>query len=342
MDLKLLVIFLTVIYHFGYSLNITCEPLASNAGVIFIPKGTIIISSNTWVIAVEYPFSVLTDSLKQLRSSINAWEKSGTNTLGEESANHLWALFEEAEVAYHSLTSSSPIAVPDKYPSDNATHITSLVQPTTRGKRGIINFAGYLARILFGTATTKDFDRLRKKITFLSQNDQVLKHATNEHMTYIRKVKQYMDVEDRRISHTVGAISLLQNVVEQIVKGQGKFGGTSAIKHSTAISLYSQIISAIHYVHLRINELKSIRQQLERGYLDPLIIRPKVLKELLIQIKSTAMPPHTQYVVDPELIAGYYHWKIVTYLQDVKSMKCIINVPLMTEDDIYSIYHVIL
>src|SRR5215471_8864357 len=139
------------------------QPL--NQTVVFVKQGDIIMSSDTWDVFVQFDLNPYEEVIALLHEELN-----GICNVTRRSTQ-----FEEVQRIQIALDSLE-------------TKLSDLKQflPKAERKRGLLNAAGSLFKVLFGTATIADLEGLHSTVDALNKNQGGIVHSVNQQATLIK------------------------------------------------------------------------------------------------------------------------------------------------------------
>jgi len=129
-----------------------------NQSVIFTREFDLVVTSDTWNVVIQF--------------DLNSYEEAIT-TLHEEMI--------EIQNATSQSTQLEEVRRVGKVLDSLENKLSDIKQflPKTERRRGLVNMAGDLLKILFGTATVSDLNVLHSTVDTLSKNQETVSHAVN-------------------------------------------------------------------------------------------------------------------------------------------------------------------
>ena len=129
-----------------------------NQSVIFTREFDLVMTSDTWNVVIQF--------------DLNSYEEAIT-TLHEEMS--------EIQNATAQSTQLEEVRRVGKVLDSLENKLSDIKQylPKPERRRGLVNMAGGLLKILFGTATVSDLNVLHSTVDTLSKNQETVSHAVN-------------------------------------------------------------------------------------------------------------------------------------------------------------------
>ena len=211
-------------------------------------------------------------------------------------------------------------------------------QPSTKSRRGILNFVGDLSKQLFGTATNKDLDVLAEHVAAMVQETSQLQHAFQQHST---GMESYMTSVNKRLDNTMHSIELNHDQINEV----SHYMSRALIKtRDTWLSLLRSLTNTIHHSHiieLEINELLTGVYSLVQGKLSPFLIPFKTLQNALYNVNAkvqTKFPGFEVTIVDPNY---YYQSPNIRFSQHENMLYINIDITVSSSNKLFNIYQVL-
>jgi hypothetical protein len=202
--------------------------------------------------------------------------------------------------------------------------------PKADRRRGLINAAGSLLQVLFGTATEAQMNSLHSTVDMLSRKQNEIVHAVNQQVTYLKR----LDVNVRLDNEAMANWSSIFK--DFALKAQEKFQKVVSKLEWTRIqreaeNALREIEFALMQLELTIEELMEAFQTLMMGRIPVNLISFNRLHEILTNL-SLRLPG------DCELLIGAQFSKLPWYFQNVQaalladfhSFKLVLFLPLLS------------
>ena len=213
-----------------------------------------------------------------------------------------------------------------------------------RNRRELLPIVGKALGVLFGTATTGDLSRVRRKVKHLEQQQQNFAQIAKESLSIINVTR--MDVAENRDS--INKLIHAMYVLGQQLSAETQNITAEFEEFSEFTQTYLQLMIMTNKVRQTsqtlttlLEHLKSQLDMLSLGHLAPSIVATGELKELLLNIQAE-LPHHLRLPVDPtEKLWRYYNsLGCVTILENNKLL-VIMSIPLLDREGTFEVYQAI-
>ena len=189
-------------------------------------------------------------------------------------------------------------------------HFTSL-----RSKRGLFNFAGGLAKTLFGTATEDDVAAVRTGLDQLTDRVEVLYAEHNKLVGLTNEIGQAVIGIGQRLDVIRATTELLWNRLLQV---------TASVKALARIAQVEAMLSLVESVAVEIVE----REQQQRNYMQ-LCQAGVVTEDLLPRPLLNKLSTFTEHGLALENDWYYHHLTVNKYFVQNERFVCRIDIPLV-------------
>ena len=206
------------------------------------------------------------------------------------------------------------------------------VHTQDRSKRGILNIVGEISHTLFGTATDKSVEELKKLVSTTQVRQNQVIHRLNGVLSVINHT--YDGIEENR--NRLNELTDFVNETVEAVNGLAKGIETSEVKWSQLTAVVNierslQLMEQCHHEYLHLSHKYVLqRTSLEAGRLNDFLLTPKQLKDVLAQETK-------QDIVPIQPLQWYYEYATVEPLWDTDTLMYRVRLPLVESTD-YLLY----
>jgi hypothetical protein len=261
------------------------DPLVKplNHSVLLLKEADIILSNDAWTIAVDIDLEIYHDTVAAIRSDLFAKRELNPTT----ELRHVETLLQRLE--------------------KKLTDFHKILRRKDR-KRGLVNLAGNVMKMLIGMEMIADVNRLHETLEELRHQNLELAHSVDHQVTYIQKLKTaetvYLDnianLSSTVKEHMVQAHLEFQNFAHELMLFNISFLTQSSLVMS---------IRQLEFSMLRlIQQLDDLMHTTQTAMLGKVPISPPVLLSLL---KNVTL----------QLLMGYNSWQALganTYFRTMK------------------------
>ena len=214
--------------------------------------------------------------------------------------------------------------------------------PTTRRKRGLINFGGDVLNFLFGTATSAELQTLHQAVEVVKKQQTTITHSIEHQLTYTKEI-------DENVRQNTRDISLLARILKLQVNNIAKLNATVEELETNAISQIEHMANASQTVR----ELEFFSLQLEQEFIK---IRQGLDVTSTGKLSAGLLPPHNLSLIlqqvalrlptDVSLLTGtnvedmfvYYETAKVQAYATPTEIRLVIRLPLRGTDRVMNLY----
>jgi hypothetical protein len=214
--------------------------------------------------------------------------------------------------------------------------------PTTRRKRGLIDFGGQALKFLFGTATNSELQTSHQAVEEIKNKQTAMVHSMENQLTYMKEF-------DGEVRQNTRDVSTLARTLKSLVYDVLKLNNTLTYveeEYSTRIEgmlNVSQVIRELEFFCLQLEqEFIKIHEGLDvtsTGKLSAVLLPPHNLSQILQQV-ALKLPS------DISLLAGtnledmfiYYEVSKVHAYTTSSEIRLLIRIPLRGTDRVMNLY----
>ncbi|VDI64062.1 Hypothetical predicted protein [Mytilus galloprovincialis] len=213
--------------------------------------------------------------------------------------------------------------------STYSTHIDIEDKSNTesRLKRGLFDFIGSISKSLFGTATTKDVNRLAKHVNILiRRNNEFAKDITH----HDKLLSSYMSKTNKRFDNIILGIKNNYEGIQNITKETAKFISQF---EKLSIKLSKFLLKQMNEtaeINKYLEELKIAVHELVKGKLSPFLISPQNLKHTIQHIQSILNDKFKGFYLNNVNPSYYYSQSNILYTRHHKHLFISIKFPIST------------
>lgn len=159
------------------------EECQLNKGLIFIKEKDIILTTETWTIAVTVGTEDYDNILKQVEALFEYLETQSNTT----ELHSLIPTYEISRLRAKLQTTRQQVSN------------LKLLLPSQRPKRGLVDGIGSALKFLFGTLDDDDYQTLNSKLEQLDHTSDTLIHVQTDRLTYVKKLTTEVDNNSKAI-----------------------------------------------------------------------------------------------------------------------------------------------
>ena len=164
---------------------VTAENIpALNKGLVFLKKESVLLTSSSWVVTIDVDLNSHSHAIKTFISAVDKFNPIETlnNHANVSDPDENIVLLLEKESRY--MRQSAERMLDDIQSINMTIHgITS----NKRNKRGLVDGGGDVLKFLFGTLTTRDFNKINARINNISMATNEMSHIVKDQLTVISK-----------------------------------------------------------------------------------------------------------------------------------------------------------
>jgi hypothetical protein len=217
--------------------------------------------------------------------------------------------------------------------------------PKVDARRGLLNLGGSVLKVLFGTVTVADLEKLHETVERLHRNEKTVVHAVNQHVTYIKHLDDSVKFNAQIVSNlstVVKSIALRMNSeLASIVSELQRLNDTFEKQREVNI-VTRQIEFALSQLEIQISEIFHAIAFVRAGKIPVNLISPSMLYNMLRNV--TLILPENQ-----ELAMGmkrqnlhlYYDTVKVMMLADTHSLRLVLYFPLKSTNRDFTLYRIV-
>jgi len=209
-------------------------------------------------------------------------------------------------------------------------------------RRGLLNFDCTILEYVFGTATIHDINSLHETLNGLQSSTSDIVHSLSNQRTYFKK----LDIVTR--VNNIAMANLFNIVKNDIIQSHNRFQeiareilrlNMTLFNHSELFVTIRQLEYALMQMIQQTDELLTAIQYVMLCKLPMNVINPTTLQNILRNI-SLQFPGGFDLIfgTKTENIHLYYEIVKVTAVANVHGIKLIINVPLKTASQLFTMY----
>jgi len=224
-----------------------------------------------------------------------------------------------------------------------AAHVYICVTPVTDLAEISANFC--VLKTLFGTATLSDLNPLHGTIDELKSKEADIVHSLASQLTYVKGLGQNTRVN-------ADAIANMSTIVKQeLVQSHDRYVeltrdvmwlNLTLFNESTLFTVIRELEFALIQLTHQVDELQMAVQHSLSGKLPMSILSPNILHSILRNI-SLCLPENHELIAGTkfENIYLYYQLIKVTTVANAHGIKLILEVPLKTESQSFTLFRII-
>lgn len=181
--------------------------------------------------------------------------------------------------------------------------------PSTRVKRGLLDFVGEISKMAFGTATVADVREVAEAVAatrasqrILSHNQETLVSVLNQTRRFVQENRenQQIIVEDMHRLHNLSVYNL--NTINNMSKI------LTAVQFQVWMhNVIDYMEQAVHHYTSQLQLFHLQRSQLHRGWLTMDIASPDIIKDILVNMANMGQKPLP--------LSWYYRYTMVEPLE---------------------------
>jgi len=281
-------------------------------------------SSDAWRVAVNLDTNVYEEAISAIRTDLRLIEERKTEFTPVLELKQVAPLLDALELKLHDFQQ---------------------VLPRRDRRRGLLNLGGTILKSLFGTATINDLHVLRNTLDSLQTSTSDIVHSLTNQITYVKKLDIMMRVSACAIANLSSTVKVIVN------QSYEKFQQTArnVIWFNYTLHGQSELFTAVRQVEFallqmiqQVIDLISAVQSVLQGKLPMNLINPTTLQDILRNV-STHLPEGYELLASPrsDTIYLYYELVSVVLIGNSHGIKIIVNVPLKTTDQHFTLYKII-
>ena len=341
-------------------LVLTMMPMAlvsAQNGAYFIPKNRIYTSYSSWVVTMTVDLSPWQTQLSHLVENINALkghsESFFTRIKSEPLVN--LTIVQEQRIKQLEATLQTLMTQQIQQMTDKQTDLTRQLDSilnlittngATRSKRALLPIFGDILSSLFGTATSKGLDALKKNILKLGREQKNIVHVVESSLTLINKTHVEVKENRKAIRELFETVEALEQQVTFIItrlesgihtelmltQMSAKFQHVFQILSNTQGSLEAAMLQ----LHLQVD-------QALQGRIPSSLINTDTLRNTLKQIQSNCPTTLTLPMkVDHAKFLNWYYRHLPVLVIPGRSVFYLVTVfPLVQPSDSYQLYQAV-
>ena len=332
------------------------EASGLDKGIVFIKKGSFLLSGDKWTLIVEVPFIRYRTVVASFLAELQTFE----GFLHDE----IWPRFQPGP---HSGSSKDPQRNDTKLLEDLLMLLSREVEQMKKGiqevistlnrlqetvavpnrerRSALIGIGGKILKFLFGTAEEDDLKDLSDAI------DQVnLKADTAIHLAHLQA--SALDATNanverdakaiRKLAQTTGTlIEQVKGLQYQLIMDQRE-SRRWIITFSLLSTAARMLQSSFSEIHNNVNGFAQALDVTARRQLSPFFVSPGMFLKLLKEIQLL-LPADMTFVTSLRLedMYIYYHWTEVKAAAKPGALRLFISIPLKSMDNYFDYYHAI-
>jgi outer membrane murein-binding lipoprotein Lpp len=291
-----------------------------NSSVIYIKQTDVVLTSDEWKAIINFDLAPYEDATGILRTDLTEVEQmtKQSTPIGE---------VQRVRTALDSL--------------DSQLENLKRFMPKADRRRGLINAAGSLLQVLFGTATEADMNNLHSTVDMLNRKQNEIVHPVNQQVTYFKQLDGTVRLNNQAKANWSSIFKdFALRTQEKLQKVVSKLEWT--LMQREAANAVKEIESALMQLELDVEELLEAFQTLMMGRIPVNLISFNMLHEILKNV-SLSLPE------DYELLMGLHFNKLRWYFQNVQdaliadlhSFKLVLFLPLISVNRCHEKYRII-
>ncbi len=319
-------------------------------GIQFVPSGTVYASYSGWVLSLTmdlHPYhkqfeiiSRQVDKLDGMMSTLfleNVSSNTSTEaTIALEKMRLDWSRPAKLELR---RIKSSQLRLEELLSS-----LKLASNPIHRTKRALIPLIGDLLSDLFGTASERDLNHLKRGLTVLKNGQSKLAHVVSESLTLLNKTNSEVIDNRKAINHLAVSMKSLDDHIVDIFNHLETDIEPMILNQQITTKLLNslRLVSDLIKTSLSsIETVQSIMHEVLQGRLPSSLVLPRTLKNILLQIQKE-LPTGFSLPADPRsMITWYFNNLATTLLPDNGKFHVLTLVPLIQGDALYSLYKIV-
>lgn len=304
------------------------EECQLNKGLIFIKEKDIILTTETWTIAVTVGTEDYDNILKQVEALFEYLETQSNTT-------ELHALIPTYEI--------SRLRAKLQTTRQQVSNL-KLLLPSQRPKRGLVDGIGSALKFLFGTLDDDDYQTLNSKLEQLDHTSDTLIHVQTDRLTYVKKLTTEVDNNSKAIQLIINTVkstveevnNITLSIVTEIHQLQRKLDFQAKLS-----SLFREIELTLIEVDNRLTQLQEALDVTSTGFLSAMLIPPTKLNNILKEI-VTKLPVGLSLVINTDLDLIYHYYRIakVHAIAVRNVIRIIIDIPLQSDNSQFELYNI--
>ena len=314
-----------------------------NKGVILERIGDFTISSHHWILAVDFYLKDIDLDFANIENAIATLTKELNQTdLSRLRGSHVY-LFEMinsirlSKLKTLKYLDETVIELKDAY--RDIKRITLKMKLSNKKKRrSLLPIIGDTSKLLFGTATTKDLEKLNARLESQASNQKRIIQFEKEQATLLLAAQSKITENRQLLIHlkrTTGQMQVaIDKLEEAITDVYQQLKEIHILAHATSAVHDVQecidiLITAIDALRTEIAQLLIALQSAENGRLDRYFLDSNQLKEVLEEIKRK-LPSTLQLAIqaDNAQLYAYYEQVRVTTISMENKIRLMLDIPL--------------
>jgi hypothetical protein len=318
---------------------------ARNQGVYFVPRGEKYVSHNSWLVTFTFNLEPYRQHINELKTEIdrfyNMFLHVSNNDNVEGQSNNTKVLVDE--LFY--LLENERVQFEREY--EDISELWQGIQilssgRRSRNKRAILPFVSSILKQLFGTATTKDLNQLKRTLAEVAGRQSKISHVLEESLTVINKthhvVKENRQVINRLSAATdslsMGLAAIYDNIIHSVEPR------LQHVQLATKLhNVFHIVSSTMRQTHI---EMLSLSNQIEksiRGTITPQLVKPQLLLNIIRDVQgSLPQDASLPYSIESKNLIQYYRQLFAVFLPDKNSFHVLTALPIVTETQAYNLY----
>ena len=304
------------------ALNMSVHPFTPTTGSLLIPSTPAIFTSTKWQLIFTFNFSSVQTSLQDVHHLLETLQSQDHHPIDKSLLTKLNDQLHNLQTDFQSLQQDISGPAHFKTPRDlNPLHWVSQA-------------FGSIARSIFGVAADDDLTRLEGKVRTLYQQQEKLYTFRQLHITTMKIFESQLHQQQQHIHNLTQFTRLL---VTSLVPSKANRQKLTA----NVMILYGEIDSTLTQLQTIITQLQLAVNQLRQNRLPHHFLQQSELQSALLHIQGL-LPPDHQFVFHPHRsIQQYYVTPLVLLLPGTLELRGVINIPIYTPDQQYTIHHIL-
>ncbi|KAF6209946.1 hypothetical protein GE061_015700 [Apolygus lucorum] len=311
---------------FGIGVGTALEP-ERGLGTLFLNPRPLILTAREWRIVVDIDVVEIVDRVRKIGETVATLTQELRPLTDKDS---------RLKPSYVDVKRAAKVAQDLEEAADEMKDYL----PSTRARRGLVNFGGTVLKVLFGTPDADEMEIVRKGIQAGREQGQKLVMVEKEHLVVTRTLSKGVTENAKRLQAMAAD---MMNLTLVIKSHQNQIRESEALFNRTLWVL--QLVREVEVDLLRagekIREITSAVGEGALGKLSPLLISPRELSQL-VSLVVGSLPRELTMVAGTGVAQMHSHYQSaqVSGWHDEQTIHLMLSFPLETKGPRYTMYEV--
>jgi hypothetical protein len=315
---------------------------ALDKGLVFLKKDTILLTSSSWMVTIDVDLNSHAQAITNFIEKVDNFNPISTLNAHANTTDpdENVILFLEKESRY--MKRSALRMLGDIHSINMTIHGMSTRK---RGKRGLIDGGGEIMQFLFGTLTTRDFNKINARINNISMATNEMTHIVKDQLTVISKSYSQLNEQAAKFRK----LETLTKFLEQDFFHYQKNMATEIDKVNYRITYLSKVLQLSRSMMDSHEALYHTTQQLKTAFLyasqstlDPFFLPYTQFMEITKDIQLHL--PHGQEILSYNHDGNFqitYNILKMSVFEFNGMLRIFVEFPIYRHDKTFTVYEVL-